>query len=307
MTEHAESFQLLKEHLRDSDAAWSVGSFGAIAEFMRDATEAVEIAEDEETVSAVTDRGGLRLSAWPGLRLVAYEHATTGSGSWSQAIALCLPRADCSMSERRVLTELGPDEAALRPQDRRDILFDLGLGQPQVDACIRTGNPDLIASLRKGVGQPLFTEGNPLQDAILAAAPHRVFLTRFARAEVFQPIPPPDGESPQGPHTHILPKLLQSGQTHAATAPIPEGWCPAAHLFPAHPAKDLMGHPQPFHPGRHARFQVLLERHGLAELNAYKGKVLAALKSGETPPSPSSRYETSSLRATLAQWAAAQG
>ena len=32
----------------------------------------------------------------------------------------------------------------------------------------------------------------------------------------------PTGKSPEGPHTHVLPKLLRSGRTHPATEPIPE-------------------------------------------------------------------------------------
>ena len=52
---------------------------------------------------------------------------------------------------------------------------------------------------------------------ILAANPHRVFISRLGRIEVYQPIPPPSGKSPEGPHTHVLPRLLQSRRTHPAT------------------------------------------------------------------------------------------
>ena len=62
---------------------------------------------------------------------------------------------------------------------------------------------------------------------ILAANPHRVFISRLGRIEVYQPIPPPSGKSPEGPHTHVLPRLLKSGRTHPATEPVPEGWFPA--------------------------------------------------------------------------------
>ncbi len=47
----------------------------------------------------------------------------------------------------------------------------------------------------------------PAMAMILAANPHRVFLSRLGRIEVYQPIPPPSGKSPQGPHTHVLPQL----------------------------------------------------------------------------------------------------
>ena len=83
-------------------------------------------------------------------------------------------------------------------------------------------------------------------EVILAANPHRVFLSRLGRIEVYQPIPPASGKSPDGPHTHVLPRLLKSGRTHPATEPIPDGWFPCAHLYPPHPARDGMGEARPF-------------------------------------------------------------
>ena len=62
---------------------------------------------------------------------------------------------------------------------------------------------------------------------ILAANPHRVFISRLGRIEVYQPIPPPSGKSPEGPHTHVLPKLLKSGRTHPATDRFPRAGFPA--------------------------------------------------------------------------------
>ena len=79
---------------------------------------------------------------------------------------------------------------------------------------------------------------------ILHANPHRVFISRLGRIEVYQPIPPPSGKSPEGPHTHVLPRLLKSGRTHPATEPVPEGWIPCAHLYPPHPARDGLGEPR---------------------------------------------------------------
>lgn len=302
MTDMSETFDLLVNHVLDPGSSWSVGSFGAIAEFMRDADEDVDIRRSDDAISAATGRGGIRLMAWPGLRPVAYETATAKSASWSQAVAVCLPQAECAMAGREVLTEIGPDAEALRDVDRGAILFDLGLDQKAADICIRTPDAGLIETLRAAAGRSLFEPGNPAMPAILTAGPHRVFISRFARCEVFQPIPLADGKSPVGPHTHILPKLLKSGQSHAATAPIPEGWVPATHLFPAHAAKDALGHAKDFEPERHEAFQTLLARYGLPGLRLYKQRVLDALGDGRPVPAPSDRFEKASLRATLAQW-----
>lgn len=303
MTETEAVFNLLEEHLLDPETGWSVGSFGAIGEFMREPDEAAEIRQNKACLALVTERGGLRLLEDPELRPVAYENASAKSHSWSQAVALCLPEGSCRMSERTVLTELGLDRQALRERDREAVLFDMGLGLKQVNVCLRCKDEGLISELRSCAGRSVLEAGNPAMTRIVEASPHRVFLTRFARAEVFQPIPPADGRSPTGPHTHILPRLLQSRRTHAATVPIPKGWVPAAHFFPAHPSNDLMDRPIDFDPHRHARFQALLETYGLESLRDYKHRVLQAIQTGNEPPSPAGRFEKTVLRVTMRQQA----
>ena len=67
------------DFLADPEAQWSLGTFGAIAEFMRDAHEPAEIERTEVSASVVTPRGGIRLVAQPGLRAVAFETVTTSS------------------------------------------------------------------------------------------------------------------------------------------------------------------------------------------------------------------------------------
>ena len=42
----SEAFELIAGQLADADAQWSLGTFGAIAEFVRDADEVAEIARD---------------------------------------------------------------------------------------------------------------------------------------------------------------------------------------------------------------------------------------------------------------------
>ncbi|UMY18355.1 hypothetical protein MMB17_03130 [Methylobacterium organophilum] len=284
---------LLREALADPGTAWSLGSFGAIAEFMRDPDEAVTALPDDR-MGLATERGAIALTACPGLRPVAYETAV--ASGWNQAIALCLPEAACAMSRRRVVTELGPDREAARLQDRDAILFDLGLDLRAVDACVRTNDAHAIACLRSGVGQPLFDAANPIGRQLVAMSPHRVFLARVGRIEVYAPIPGPGGISPEGPHTHVLPKLLRSGRTHAATTPIPAGFVPCAGLHPAHPYKDMLGRRIAFDAARHAAFQILLDRWGDPELLAVKrGGALG-------PDSPvSSRHAQAARRVAEAQ------
>jgi hypothetical protein len=302
------ALDLITHQLEDANAQWSLGTFGAIAEFMRDPDERAETETSERAISVVTPRGGIRLEAREGLRPFAFE--TTTTHAWSQRVAFCLPEAKAATSGRVGLTEIGPDSGALRPEDRDAILFDLGLGVLQADCCIRTADADLIAALRAAAGRAVFDPANPVMGSVLKASPHRVFITRCGRAEVYQPIPMPGGKSPEGPHTHVLPKLLAHRRTHAATEPIPSGWVSCAHLYPAHPLRDNYGRAIPFDAGRHMAFQRLLARHGDIELVRLKRNVVKALNAGAGPSAiatPTDRFAQSSIRIALRQLKASDG
>lgn len=307
MADSGSIYEIVSRGIADPATSWSLGTFGAIAEFMRDPDEEVALSDDGRVVGAVTARGGIRLEPSPGLHAFAYETGVGQGNRWSHAVALCLPEGDCTMNRREAVTELGPDRAALRPEDRDAILFDMGLGCLQVDACVRTSDPDCIDLLRSGLGRSVFDPGNALIHDMVRMQPHRVFVSRFGRIEVYQPIPPADGLSPEGPHTHVLPKLLKLGRTHAATDPLPAGWVPCAHLFPPHPMKDALGRPKPFAIEQHDAFQEILLRHGDPRLVALKRRVMEAVRNGEDPSGleiPEDRFSRSCVRAGLRQMAA---
>ncbi len=176
------------------------------------------------------------------------------------------------MHKRTVLTCLGPDHASVRPLHRGGMLFDMGLGQIQVDFCIRTEDETLIAMLLCHEGQSLFAPENPAMAAILRAHPHRIALTRLGRVDIYQKIGGPDtgGTSPQGPHTHVLPKLLASGRSHSANVPIPEGLIPCAGYQPPSPISDAMGAEIAFDAARFAAFETLLRAWGHGALSTSK-------------------------------------
>jgi hypothetical protein len=300
----AATIDLLQGAIADPDTQWSLGTFGAIAEFSRDRDEPVALRQADDAVSAVTPRGGIVIRHHPRNRPLASESIT--KSGWNQRIALCLADDDGAMGGRTVLTELGADRDALRAEDHDSVLFDLGLGAPHADFCVRVGDRDTAAQLRRHAGRAVFEPGNPAMGLILAANPHRVFLSRLGRIEVYQPIPHASGKSPDGPHTHVLPKLLKSGRTHPATEPIPEGWVPCAHLYPPHPARDGLGGPRPFDAARHDSFQRLIERFGSPDNLAVKRRVMDAI-AAEQPPSamPGDRHTRASIRIALRQLKAA--
>jgi hypothetical protein len=306
VTDAGTTFEFLAAQIADAETQWSLGTFGAIAEFTRDQDEPVALARSNTALTAVTARGGIRIAPTSDMRPFAFE--TTTRESWSARVALCLPQESCAMSRHSVLTELGPDTEALRPQDRGAVLFDLGIDALQVDVCVRVSDPDVAAQLRAHTGQKLFAPGNPAIAVILANSPHRVFVSALGRIEVFQPIPAADGKSPEGPHTHVLPNLLHHGRTHAATEPIPDGWIPCAHLYPPHPARDGLGNSRPFDPARHDAFQAMLHMFGDPRFVELKQRVVAAVASGEDPSAiavTETRFARTNIRVALRQLKAA--
>ncbi|WP_226358096.1 MULTISPECIES: hypothetical protein [unclassified Pseudonocardia] len=282
---------LLGAYLADPYAGWSMGAPGAIAEFVRTPDEAVV---PSGPGAVVTARGGIRIAAHPATRPLAYRTPVGPHEHWNHAVAFCLPAAAARRAARTSVTVLGPDRCALRPADRDAVLVDLGLGTATVDACVRTADPDLLGLLRRAEGGPL---DGALTAALVAAGPHRVFTTALGRVEVYAAIPPPEGRSPDGPHTHLLPHVLREGRTHAATVPVPAGHLPCAHLYPAHPLTDLTGRPIPFDPTRAACFDRLLERFGDPEQQAVTAEVVRSVAAGE-PPGP--RPATAPARAAQA-------
>jgi hypothetical protein len=292
--------EFLRVQLADCETHWSIGTFGALAEFTRSPQEVVEISRSG--LSVVTDRGGVRFSPLSEMRLVASESVTREN--WSHRVALCLRAVGAAMAGRNVLTELGPDSESLRARDREATLFDLGLGAQHIDACIRVSDRSIAADLRRHVGKNVFGVGNPTMSIVVPASPHRVFVSRAGRIEVFQPIPSPDGRSPEGPHTHVLPKLLQHKRTHPATEQIPEGFVPCAHLYPAHPTKDAFGRTVAFNQQRHVSFQEMLQRFGDRSAVELKDRVLAAIERGADPSVlavPNERFARANVRIALRQ------
>jgi hypothetical protein len=203
-----------------------MGVLGAIAEFTRHADEAAAHATGEVS----TDRGAIRLTARAGLAAVEHDAMADPDRRGHRSISLCLPLDDARLAGRTVLTVLGADTEAVREEDRYGILVDLGLGIPTMDACVRIDDPGLLDVLASSDGLPFLADA-AVAIAVVAASPHRVFRTALGRIEVYTPIPSPDGRSPQGPHTHLLPHLLHTRRTHAEGVPIPDGWAPVASIY----------------------------------------------------------------------------
>lgn len=302
--------EILHAGMTDAETGWSMGSFGAIAEFNHVEGDEMPLMQGEGVI--FTSRGGIRLDALDDVVPVAWEALSPRADRWQQGVSLCLPADIAAMSRRTTLTEIGPDKGAIRPQDRDGILFDMGLDQPQVDFCIRTQDPDLLAILHEHKGRSLFEAGNPAMGAILKAHPHRVALSRIGRVEVYQMIGGPDtgGKSPTGPHTHVLPKLLAAKRSHSANTPIPDGLVPVAGFHPPSAIMTRLADDRQFCKASYERFQAFLALWGDAERNRIKQQVWAALSTGDDPasmPEPAARADRVALRVALRQFGRLNG
>ena len=63
MSDADDIFAFLADQLADHDTTWSLGTFGAIAEFARDPDEPVALRRGDAVLAAVTARGAIRIEA----------------------------------------------------------------------------------------------------------------------------------------------------------------------------------------------------------------------------------------------------
>ena len=103
------SHDWIAPYLHDPAAQWSAGTYGAIAEFSREAAEPADVVCTEFGGQASTARGGVRIELGEAVRAVAYELTTKNRDQWGHAIAFCLPIDGCAIGRRTTIHELGPD------------------------------------------------------------------------------------------------------------------------------------------------------------------------------------------------------
>jgi hypothetical protein len=264
-----------------------------IAEFYRAADEPVDLDNSGDPALA-SGRGAIRLAPAAHARVHAYEAPSRGNRQgWMQGITVSLPAPESALSARQGITDLGPDRDAIRAEDQDALLFDLGLGIDHIDACVRTRDAELIACLRESAGQDPLAPGHPAIGAVLASQPHRVFVSRLARLEVFEPIPLSDADKAllNGPHTHILPDLLADDASHSVPVAVPAGHLCGVEVHPASPLHDLLGHRIEFDRARFETFQRQLGRWGDPVYVAEKARATAAMRAGAAPalPAPEAR------------------
>jgi hypothetical protein len=275
-------FTFLQTCASDPQCGFSIGGFGALAEFQDD--ESIVNSSAAGALEVISARGGMRVERPANQQnALAYETRSENPDSWQHGLSLIGSGERAQMSGRSSLTELYADHDALRPQDRHAILFDLGANLPHIDFCIRSEDRGLIAALRHYAGQSIVVDGHPALDAIVDASPQRVAISKVARIEVFQAID--RHQTPTGPHTHLLPDLLKRRRTHSANIPIPAGSSPLLTVHPEHPLYDTHGRRRAFSGHAFERFEELLSCFGERDYVDQKNRLRAAVRAQRAPAS----------------------
>ena len=279
----------IEEHLRSAEHSWSIGISGAIGEFMYDNDEHVDITVANDQISAITERGAMRIDVSSELKCIAYEEPSPCTKSWSQSVAFCLPEPKANTPKYNVLTELGADHDAIVDSSSEKLLFDMGVGSSSLQFCVRTDDNELIAILRNNCGRPIFEPGNPASQAILDTSPARIVISALGRMEIENKIPTSASEVLVGPHTHLLPALLKS--MRPGFTGLPEGYIEALTLYPEHPAFDKYGQKRDFKQSAYDNFQKLLKTFGpqnyYQEKSLLKEKILQGAELGKAEQSNS--------------------
>lgn len=205
--------------------SFAIGVTGALAEFHAMPGEATRWTRGAEGVAARCSGGSFRLLPQDGALALAFD--LPGRHARQRGALFCLPAAVAALAGAGVLHRAGRRDGAA--------LFDLGLGQPAVEALVAVADDALAARLRAAEGERLVGGGHPLLAALAAASPPRLFRSALAEIVVTQAIP--RDATPAGPHTHLLPAAMD-GSRHDPRIVLPAGWLPclAMHAAAGDPA-----------------------------------------------------------------------
>jgi hypothetical protein len=291
------SFDILEQYLNDRSTSWSIGTFGAMAEFFHASTEPLRISKINTALTAKTSLGSIQFTYTKSMQLIPYEGLSKLEGAWTQGVLVCIPITEAQMANRSVISEI-------KTKNKRSFIFDLGLCIRHLDICIKTDSKELIALFRANLGKSIFNPDLNLIEAIKNASPIRIFKSKSACIKVYSHIPTTDGSHPLGPHTHFSTKLLKHNQTQAATIPVPADYVPVLAFYPPNPIRDEIGSIRPFDIKGFEHFQDLLSTFQPKPLARVKHMFRQAMNKGVGPDEctlPSTKAERTTLRVAIRQ------
>ena len=214
--------------------SFSVGVSGVTAEFHAVPGERTVWTSAEEGITGTCSQASIEIVLEDGILAVPFDLASRRPGHRVRGCLLCKPDAGARMAGNRKLRHADSEG---------DVeLFDVGAGAATVDALIMVDDPELVAALDEAEGERIVGTHHPALVKILEASPPRCFRSALARIIVTAPIA--TSKTSEGPHTHLLPNLID-GTTHDQRIGVPAGWLPclAMHIPDSDPAfSSLHGH-----------------------------------------------------------------
>ncbi len=217
--------------LRGAAGTWIIGVVGAIAEFSTGPGDRNEVETDAGRIEACNPGGNLRFLIDERVRALTFDPPDTPADR--QRVVLAVKRERGPLPLAAALADLGPDRTAIKPQDREQRLYDLGLGRAEARFCVRCGTGAAQDALAAAAGAALAEAMPRLGPILLRHSPARVVESALGRIEVLTQIPDPGGRSPAGPHTHLLPDHLATERALPAGMDLPSAYLPGAIFYPA--------------------------------------------------------------------------
>ncbi len=210
---------------------WVIGVAGAVAEFATEPGVSIDVEIDGGRIEASNAGGSLRFLIDEQVRALTFDPPDTPADR--QRVVLAVKRARGGPPVCTALTDLGPDGAAIRPEDREQSLYDLGLGREEARFCVRCGTGTAQDALAVSAGTALAEALPRLAPILLRDSPARVVESALGRIDVVAEIPKPGERSPAGPHTHLLPDHLATGRALPLGMDLPPVYLPGAIFYPA--------------------------------------------------------------------------
>lgn len=290
-------------HLNMPSTGWSLGRFGAVAEFNRTVDESYQVNLSPTGGEVITDKGGLRVDFKRPVIAAPYQMLRRDRLRWMHGVNFCSLDDPSVINKNRGITEIGHDQDALREHDKSAVLFDLGLDTPHVNCCVRSHDPDLIQHMRNKTGHSLFGNGDAVMNDLMSYSPHRVFISPFGRIEIFQAIlGGQNGKKSLGPDSHIIEALLKKDRRQSANVSVPSGHTVLLSMYPKNPVADFSGAPEAFDRVPFQEFQNLINDFASSDDRNLIDKVMNDVKNGHPPwTTDLTRSQRTLLRVVLRQ------
>lgn len=269
--------KLLVESSGKTKSSWAIVRDGVVAEFSIVQGDKLTKTFQNDVLRVDTQRATLSINFDDSLEAITSESGAHGCSPWTQNIYLCVKKEEAKMAARTKLTYLGKFDS----HDIQGNLWDLGVGNDTLDACVIAKNESVNELLKQNESQYVIDKSEFLQE-LVHHSPPRLFQTNFASILVKQKITTTEEEI-EGPHTHLLPPIIKSKKHFEV--PVPNDMIPIIQVDPFGSVIDGNGEFYKWHGFENDEFQNFMKKHGNQEYvtlkNEMKKKIIDCLRNND--------------------------